>query len=93
MPRRNERLAANGVPRRGTIDPQQATLIAWDVEIAQPFQWTVRRDLANVLIAAAVALDVAESLVHGVAVRAPERLADDEFAAEVTDVLVRYLAR
>jgi hypothetical protein len=44
-------------------------------------------------LAAAVALDAAEALVHGVALRAPERLADDAFAAEVTDMLVRYLAR
>jgi len=38
-----------------------------------------------------MALDVAEALVHGVALRAPERLADDDFAAELTDLLVRYL--
>jgi AcrR family transcriptional regulator len=44
-------------------------------------------------LAAAVALDAAESLIHGVALRAPERLADDAFAAEVVDLLVRYLVR
>jgi AcrR family transcriptional regulator len=44
-------------------------------------------------LAAAVALDVAGALIHGVALRAPERLADEEFAVEVTDLLVRYLAK
>lgn len=47
----------------------------------------------NRTLAAAVALDVAEALVHGVALRSPDRLADEEFGAEVTDLLVRYLAR
>jgi hypothetical protein len=32
-------------------------------------------------------------LIHGIAVRAPERLDDAAFADEVTDLLVRYLAR
>lgn len=48
---------------------------------------------ANRALAAEVALDAAESLIHGVALRAPERLRDDTFAAEVTDLLVRYLAK
>ena len=42
-------------------------------------------------LAATMALDVAESVIHGVALRAPERLADDDFAAELTDLLARYL--
>ena len=44
-------------------------------------------------LAATIALDAAEALIHGVALRSPERLGDDDFAAEVTDLLVRYLAR
>jgi AcrR family transcriptional regulator len=44
-------------------------------------------------LAAAIALDAAESLIHGVALREPERLAGDAFATEVTDLLVRYLVR
>lgn len=44
------------------------------------------------VLAAAVALDTAESLIHGVALRDPARL-DDAFAAEVTDMLVRYLVK
>ena len=44
-------------------------------------------------LAAAVSLDVAEALIHGVALRSPERLGDDTFVMEVTDLLVRYLAR
>ena len=47
----------------------------------------------NLTLAAAVVLDAAESLIHGVALREPERLTDDEFAAEVTDLLARYLAK
>jgi AcrR family transcriptional regulator len=44
-------------------------------------------------LAAALALDVAEALIHGAALRTPERLRDQEFAAEVTDLLVRYLVK
>lgn len=44
-------------------------------------------------LAALVALDAAEALIHGVAMREPERLDTPAFAAEVTDLLVRYLAR
>jgi len=47
----------------------------------------------NRMLAAAIALDTAEALIHGVALRSPERLADDDFAVEVTDLLVRYLAK
>ena len=47
----------------------------------------------NRALAAAVALDVAEALIHGVALRDPEQLTRDEFATEVTDLIVRYLAR
>jgi len=43
-------------------------------------------------LAAAIALDAVESLVHGVALRTPERLDDEAFAVEVSDLLVRYLA-
>jgi hypothetical protein len=39
-----------------------------------------------------MALDVAEGLIHGVALRDPEQLTRDEFATEVTDLIVRYLA-
>jgi AcrR family transcriptional regulator len=46
----------------------------------------------NRVLAAAVALDAAEGLIHGVALRDPERLTRDEFATEVTDLIVRYLA-
>ena len=49
-----------------------------------------RPDLA---LAATVALEAAESLIHGAALHAPERLADPAFAREVTDLLVRYLVR
>jgi AcrR family transcriptional regulator len=51
----------------------------------------VRR--ANRPLAAAVAMDAVEALIHGAALRAPERLRDEEFAAEVTDLLVRYLVK
>lgn len=42
-------------------------------------------------LAAAIALDTAESLIHGIALREPERLAEPGLAAEITDLLVRYL--
>lgn len=56
----------------------------------------VRRDEVrrpNRALAATVALDVADSIVHGTALRDPARLADAEFADEVTDLLVRYLVK
>jgi AcrR family transcriptional regulator len=49
-----------------------------------------RPDLA---LAATVALDAAEALVHGVAQREPERLTQEDFIAEVSDLLVRYLVK
>jgi len=45
----------------------------------------------NRAMAAAVAMDAAEALIHGAALRSPALLADAAFAAEVTDLLVRYL--
>lgn len=56
----------------------------------------VRRDEVrrpNRAVAAAMAVDTAESLIHGIALRAPERLADARFADELTDLLSRYLVR
>jgi hypothetical protein len=47
----------------------------------------------NLGLAATVVLDAAEALVHGVALREPERLADGELAAEITELLVRYLVK
>lgn len=44
-------------------------------------------------IAAGVTLQIAETLIHETAVREPERLEDEAFLSEVTDVLVRYLIR
>jgi AcrR family transcriptional regulator len=44
-------------------------------------------------LAAHVLLQAAESLVHETALHSPERLADPAFAAEVRDLLVRYLVR
>ena len=44
-------------------------------------------------LAAAVSFQVAEALIHDTAVRNPNRLDDEDFVAEVTDVLVRYLLR
>jgi AcrR family transcriptional regulator len=45
----------------------------------------------NRAMAAAVAMDAAEALIHGAALRTPQLLADEAFSAEVTDLLVRYL--
>lgn len=49
----------------------------------------VRR--TDLTLAAAVTMDITEALVHAVALRAPERLSDEAYVAEVTDVIVRYL--
>ena len=44
-------------------------------------------------LAADLALDVGENLIHGTALRDPERLRDERFLEEVSDLLLRYLAK
>ncbi len=44
-------------------------------------------------LAAYVALEAGEALVHGTALREPERLRDERFLKEVTELILRYLAR
>jgi len=44
-------------------------------------------------LAARIALEVLEALTHGVALRAPELLADEEYAQELTQLLLRYLEK
>ncbi len=44
----------------------------------------------NLELAARIGLEVVESLIHGVALRSPELLADPEFADEVHALLVGY---
>jgi hypothetical protein len=41
------------------------------------------------MLAAAIALDVAEALLHRAALREPERLVDEESAVEMPHLLVR----
>lgn len=45
------------------------------------------------LLAAELVVDAGEALIHGVALRAPERLGDAKFAAEITELLTRYLVK
>ncbi len=42
-------------------------------------------------LTAEIAVDAAESLIHGASLRSPERLSDKAFANEVIDLLTRYL--
>ncbi|NUP07491.1 MAG: TetR family transcriptional regulator [Polyangiaceae bacterium] len=48
---------------------------------------------SNRALAAEIAFDAAESLVHGAALRSPSILASKAFSAEVIDLLTRYLSR
>lgn len=48
---------------------------------------------ANLALAARIAFDVVEALTHGAALRSPECLDDPEYAAELTELVVRYLAK
>jgi AcrR family transcriptional regulator len=48
---------------------------------------------ANLALAARIAFDVVEAMTHGVALRSPELLDDPEYAAELTELVARYLAR
>lgn len=43
-------------------------------------------------LAAYVALEAGEALIHGTALREPERLGDERFLEEVADLMLRYLA-
>ncbi len=45
----------------------------------------------NLALRAFVCVRAVEALTHGAVLHGPERLEDPEFAAEVTDLLVRYL--
>ncbi len=81
----------NAVSAAGMDDTERRLLHQVAVSWLEARRDEVRRP--DRALAAAVALDVAEALVHGVALRNPERLADDEFTGEVTDLLVRYLAK
>jgi AcrR family transcriptional regulator len=47
----------------------------------------------NLELASFVTVRVAEALVHTTALDEPERLADPEFADEVSELLIRYLVR
>jgi AcrR family transcriptional regulator len=80
----------NAVSAAGIEDPERRLLHQVAASWLEARRDEIRRP--NRALAAAVALDAAEALIHGVALRSPERLADDEFAVEVTDLLVRYLA-
>ena len=44
-------------------------------------------------LAAYLAVETGEALVHGTALREPERLRDERFLEEVSELLLRYLAR
>jgi AcrR family transcriptional regulator len=81
----------NAVSAAGIVDSERGLMH----QIAASWLAARRDELRrpNVPLAAMVVLDAAEALVHGVALREPERLADEEFAAEVTDLLVRYLVK
>jgi AcrR family transcriptional regulator len=80
----------NAVSAAGIGDPERRLLHRLAAGWLEARRDVVRRP--DRALAAAVAVDAAEALVHGVALRAPERLEDEAFAAEVTDLLVRYLA-
>ena len=81
----------NAVSAAGIEDPERRLLHQLAASWLEARRDEIRRP--NRALAAAVVLDAAEALIHGVALRSPERLADDEFAVEVTDLLVRYLAK
>lgn len=85
-PRLHNAVSAAGIDatERSLLDQLAATWL-------ESRRTDVRRP--NHMLAAAIALDAAESLIHGVALRTPELLANDAFADEITDLLVRYLAR
>jgi AcrR family transcriptional regulator len=81
----------NAVSAAGLDDTERRLLHQVAASWLESRRDEVRRP--NRALAAVVALDVAEALVHGVALRNPEQLADDAFTSEVTDLLVRYLAK
>lgn len=54
-----------------------------------------RRDelrVTDLALSGRIVLDVVEALTHGVALRSPELLDDPRYAAELTDLVHRYLA-
>ncbi len=81
----------NAVSAAGIAEPERRLLHQVAASWLDAHRDEVRRP--DHALAAAVALDVMEGIIHGVALRDPERLVRDEFAVEVTDMLVRYLVR
>lgn len=81
----------NAVSAAGIAEPERRLLHQVAASWLDAHRDAIRRP--DRVLAAAVALDVVEGIVHGVALRDPERLVSDEFAVEVTDMLTRYLLR
>ncbi|WP_394824514.1 TetR/AcrR family transcriptional regulator [Pendulispora albinea] len=81
----------NAVAAAGVQDGERRLLHQLAASWLQARRGEVRS--TNLALAAEIALDAAESLVHGAALRTPERLANPEFAKEVIDLLRRYLSR
>lgn len=81
----------NAVSAAGIAEPERRLLHQVAASWLDAHRDEVRRP--DRALAAAVALDVVEGIIHGVALRDPERLVREEFAVEVTDMLVRYLVR
>jgi AcrR family transcriptional regulator len=81
----------NAVSAAGIAEPERRLLHQVAASWLDAHRDEVRRP--DRTLAAAVALDVVEGIIHGVALRDPARLVRDEFAVEVTDMLVRYLVR
>jgi hypothetical protein len=79
----------DAVSAAGIAEPERRLLHQVAASWLEAHRDEVRRP--DRALAAAVARDVAEGPIHGVALRAPEQLARAEFATEVTDLLVRYL--
>jgi AcrR family transcriptional regulator len=72
-------------------DSQHETLRAFALVYLEAHRDEVRRE--NLELAAQVALEAGEALIHRTALHEPERLRDERFVGEVCDLLLRYLAR
>jgi AcrR family transcriptional regulator len=81
----------NAVSAAGIAEPERRLLHQVAASWLDAHRDEVRRP--DRALAATVALDVVEGIIHGVALRDPALLVRDEFAVEVTDMLVRYLVR
>ena len=88
------RVLVEQIPRVGTLEYQER-VDAEAIRLVRAYLEAHRSELrvADLDLAAFLAVGCVEAMTHAAVLRRPELLADPRFVDEVTDVVVRYLGR